>query len=85
MNAILDKVRSTTQNTEKQFTGQIVILLNGAFAFVAALAWNEAVKALIDRYLVFGSGLISKFIYAALVTLLVVFVAARLSQFSGNK
>lgn len=45
------------------------------FAFVAGLAWNEAIKAFID-YLIpqTGSGVAAKFLYALLVTFFVVFV-----------
>lgn len=45
-----------------------------AFAFVAALAWNDAIKGLIDRFIAAGSTLVSKLIYAIIVTCLAVLV-----------
>ncbi len=44
-----------------------------AFGFVAGLAWNDAIKALIDFVFPLGTqGLLAKFIYAVAVTILVI-------------
>jgi uncharacterized membrane protein (DUF106 family) len=55
-----------------QFVTTFSALITAAFGLVAALAWNQAIKAAIDE--VFGpeSGLIGLFIYAILVTILAV-------------
>lgn len=68
------------KETNKQVFIQSLALINSAFALVAALAWNEAVKALIDRYVPSGSGLYSRFAYAIIVTVFVVIVSTRLSR-----
>lgn len=48
-----------------------VEFLIAAFGFVAGLAWNEAIKALIDAIVPFGAGgLVAKFAYAVIATLL---------------
>lgn len=52
--------------------------LTAAFALVAALAWNEAVKSLINNFLPQGQGTLSLFIYAIAVTVLAVLLGARL-------
>lgn len=70
------------KEAKKQVVGQTITLLSGAFALVAALAWNDAVKSLIDSYFPAGKGLYSKFIYAFLLTVLVVFVTTRLQKYS---
>lgn len=44
------------------------------FSLVAALAWNELIKALIDLYIPRGSSVISHLIYAIVVTTVVVMV-----------
>lgn len=49
-----------------------------ALGLVAALAWNEAVKTTIEHFLPKGQGILSLFIYAILVTTLVVIFSARL-------
>ncbi len=35
----------------------IAALMTAAFGFIAALAWNQAIKDTIDKYLSAGSGL----------------------------
>jgi hypothetical protein len=78
------KARKEVQETRQLFFGQTLTLLNGAFALIAALAWNEAVKALIDSYFPAGSEVYSKFIYALAITLLVVVVTSRLNKSAGE-
>lgn len=46
-----------------------------AFGFVAGLAWNEAIKALIEYLFPLSTNTLwAKFLYAIVVTLVVVFV-----------
>jgi len=46
---------------------------------VAGLAWNDAIKALIEELFPVGrNSVLAKFIYAALITLIVVVVGAYL-------
>lgn len=52
----------------------MVQLATAGFGLVAALAWNEAIKAFIDRFISSGNGLISKLLYAVLITLIAVLV-----------
>jgi len=66
--------------TNRQVFLQTLALVNSAFALVAALAWNEAVKSLIDHYFKSGSDLYSRFIYAIIITILVVIVTSRLTK-----
>lgn len=68
------------KETNKQVLLQSLTLISSAFALVAALAWNEAIKALIERYVPTGSGLYSRFAYAIIVTAVVVIVSTRLSR-----
>ena len=55
-------------------------LMSTAFGFVAALAWNEAIKKLIDEFIPKGQGVLSLFIYAVAVTAIVLFITARLGR-----
>ena len=71
---------TSLKSTNKQVFIQTLALVNSAFALVAALAWNEAVKALIDRYVQSGSDLYSRFGYAIIVTIFVVIVTSRLAK-----
>lgn len=62
----------------------IITLATSGFGVVVALAWNEAIKAsvteYIEPYLGKGSGVISLFIYALVVTILAILVTMQLAQ-----
>jgi CBS domain containing-hemolysin-like protein len=75
----LSKAKLKTQETRREFVLQTLTLINSAFALVAALAWNEAIKALLDRYFKSGSALYSRFIYAVFITALVVIIGRYIS------
>ena len=55
-------------------------LVTAAFGLVAALAWNEAIQGLFT--LIFGEAgdLAAKFLYAVLITVIVVFITVRLGR-----
>jgi hypothetical protein len=52
-----------------------------AFGLVAALAWNDAIQTLFTTVLGEAAGVTAKFLYAALVTVVVVFTTVRLGRF----
>lgn len=64
------------------FVQETITLATSGFGLVVALAWNEFVKDLINLYIqpFFGdsSGLISKFIYAIIMTVLAILVTMQL-------
>ena len=55
-------------------------MVSTAFSLVAALAWNEAIKKLIDEFVPKGQGVLSLFIYAGFVTVITVIVASRVAK-----
>lgn len=59
-------------------------MMTTAFGLVAALAWNEAIKKLIEEVLPKGQGLLSLFIYAFAITILAVIIAARLVKMKNR-
>ncbi|MBI5621618.1 hypothetical protein HY933_01990 [Candidatus Falkowbacteria bacterium] len=64
---------------EKQTLGYIL----AGFGFVTGLAWNEAIKALINFIFPFAvSSLLAEFIYAIILTLLVVVIGRYLAKLS---
>ena len=67
---------------------EVLKLSTSAFGLVAALAWNELIKELVDQYikpLVGGaSGVISLLIYAVIVTTLAVLFTINLSKFTSK-
>jgi len=66
---------------EKTF-GYIV----GALGLVAGLAWNEAIKALIEYFFPASqNGILAKFIYAILITIIIVLTSTYLVKLSTKK
>lgn len=68
---------------------QLITLSSAGFGLVAALAWNEAIQAFVNEYIVqyvsVGSGILSKFIYAVVITAIAVFVTYQLTKLVQDK
>lgn len=66
------------------FAVQTISLATSGFSLVAALAWNELIRTVIDQYirpyLGKDSGLISLVIYASVTTLIAVLVGLQLGR-----
>jgi len=62
------------KDLRSEFLKTMTQFVTAAFAFVAALAWNDTIKNLINRFIAPGSGLKSQIIYAFFVTCLAVLV-----------
>lgn len=77
---IIDNLQSYKTATLKR----MVELATAGFGLVAALAWNELIRGIVDTYikpqLGLGSGVISQAIYAVVITALAVFVTIQLSR-----
>lgn len=63
---------------------QMITLSTSGFGLVAALAWNSFIQEFVSNYIKkffpSGSGLVSLFLYAIIVTVLAVIVTLQLSQ-----
>ena len=55
-----------------QFLETTAALITSAFGLVAALAWNEAIKAAIAQWLTGGDEVIGLVVYALIVTVIAV-------------
>lgn len=62
----------------------ILGLITTAFAFVAGLAWNDAIQKLIEQFVGTGSALTSLFTYAIIVTIIAVVVTVILARFAAK-
>ena len=62
----------------------ILGLITTAFAFVAGLAWNDAIQKLIEEFVGTGSALTSLFTYAIIVTIIAVIVTVLLARFAAK-
>jgi hypothetical protein len=81
----LKKVKNEVEEVKREFKERTLTLILGGFGLVAALAWNEAIKSLFETLLPKSSALIGKFIYAIIVTGIVVFVSYLLKKVSEKK
>lgn len=68
------------KDLRSEFLKTMTQLATAGFGLVAALAWNDTIQTLINRFLGPGSGLVSKIIYAIIVTLIAVWVAYSLGK-----
>ena len=84
----MPKTKQTPAQRKKRITievlTQMITLSTSGFGLVAALAWNsfiqEVVSSYIKKFFPTGSGLISLFIYAVIVTALAVIVTLQLTK-----
>jgi len=69
------KIKEKQDGIRKEAIEKTIGYILAAFGLVAGLAWNEAIKALIDTFFPLDkNGIIIKFVYAVLVTGVVVAV-----------
>lgn len=73
------------EEVKREFTEKTITLILGGFGLVAALAWNEAIKSLFETFFKKSNELIGKFIYAVIVTVIIVVVSMRLKRISEKK
>lgn len=65
-------MRETVDNVKSEVMNTIATLITTAFGLIAALAWNEAIKAIIAQFFQAGSGITGLIIYAVLITIIAV-------------
>lgn len=66
---------------EREIREKILGYILTSFGLVAGLAWNEAIKAFIDRFFSSsGDDLQAKFVYALIMTVFVVVISFYLSR-----
>jgi hypothetical protein len=84
------KVITKTQeekNFKSELVDQLITLSSSGFGLVAALAWNETIQGVVKEYIeprIPGSGLIYRFIYALLITIVAVFITYQLSRLAAK-
>ena len=78
----MDPIKSAAELRVK-IREQTVGYLTAAFGLVAGLAWNDAVKMFIeDIYPSKQNTIIAKFLYAVLITLVVVLISSALNRWA---
>ncbi|MBI2314832.1 hypothetical protein HYU93_02120 [Candidatus Daviesbacteria bacterium] len=77
------KKKNNTVSFHRELFQQLVTLSTSAFGLAAALAWNETIQQAVKDFIepsLPGSGILSRFIYAVLVTLLAVLITFQLTR-----
>lgn len=78
------RVREYAHGLKQHTLKELLKLSTGGFGLVAALAWNELIKKIVQDYIEpfvgKDSGVISLLIYALIVTILAVVVTYNLSK-----
>lgn len=64
----------------KEYFEKIIDLVTAAFGLVAALAWNEAIQQTIQSFYPSDDGVVGKYVYAVVITLVAVFITTRLAR-----
>jgi len=81
----LDKIKNGIKETRQEFKEKTITLILGGFGLVAALAWNEAILSLFETIFKKSNALIGKFIYAIIITGIVVALSLQLKKVSEKK
>ena len=83
--------KQTKAKKDKSFHRELIkeflALSTSGFGLVAALAWNETIQQLVSDFIeprIPGSGLLSKLIYALLITFLAVLITYQLSRLASK-
>lgn len=82
----ISKIKESEIEIGREVKEKTVGYILAALGLVAGLAWNEAIKSIIDQFFPSsGNSILIKFMYAVLVTLLVVVVSIYLIKFTNKK
>lgn len=77
---------SRIKKIKKQIKSSILKYILAGFGIVAALAWNDAIKSLINAlFPLERDSVIIKFIYALAMTMVLVIMSIYLTKFLKNK
>jgi membrane protein YdbS with pleckstrin-like domain len=67
-----DSTEEKGKSTTTLVIETVASLMTAAFGLLAALAWNEAIRALVQQYIGAGNQTLGLFIYAIIVTVIAV-------------
>jgi len=70
---------------KKEVAEKTITLILGAIGFIAALAWNDAIKVIFDDFIQPGDAILGKILYALLITVIFVLLSINLSKIISKK
>ena len=81
-----EKIKKESEEVKIEAKRRMIEYIVAAFGLVAGLAWNEAIKSLIEYVFPLSrSTLLLKFFYAFLITIILVFISSYLMKSSKIK
>ncbi len=81
MNELRDHLREESERIKKEVRERTLGYLLAGFGVVAGIAWNDAIRFLIDTlFPVTRNTILVKFIYAGLMTVVIVLVSVYLTR-----
>lgn len=82
----MDATQTPTPSLKKEIRTRTIGYILTALGLVAGLAWNDAIKSLIDRLFPLETdGIWVKFAYAVIITLVVIIISVWLGRAAGDK
>lgn len=82
----MDEKQDQSGNLQKEIKERTTGYIIGALGLVAGLAWNEAIKSLIDVVFPLSkNSLLIKFMYAVLITIVIVSLSMYLLKLANPK
>jgi len=86
INLKIDKIREKGEEVSDKFREQTAGYITTALGIVAGLAWNDAIKSLIEFIFPLSKDtLMARFIYAALITVVVILISRSLLTVLGRR
>lgn len=79
------KLKKEKEELKKETLSRFTTLITAAFGLVAALAWNDTIKALFVMLFGKAETFWAMLVYAVIVTIIVVYVTYKLSKMSKEK
>jgi hypothetical protein len=80
----VDIVKEKGDEVKTQVAQTISTLMTVAFGLIAALAWNDAIKAIIATVMPQGNGITGLLIYAILITIIAVVATLIIARALGK-
>jgi hypothetical protein len=75
-----NKTLAEKQNLKLEILEKIADLVTVGLGLVAALAWNDAIQELFKTIFGTQSTLLAKFLYAAIITVIIVYITIKLGR-----
>ena len=86
MENIKDKIKNGSKEIKKEIKQRVSGYILAVFGLVAALAWNDAIKSLIEYFFPLNKNtVLIKFLYAVLITFIMVIISIYLTKLLSDK